>query len=92
MRWIALQTEPEQAIGPSQRTKHPPILLILPVNPMPPATQSEATNLMPPEAGSTRRKHLAIANTQCDKEPQEVIDISAIRDIDLVQGGEYVLL
>jgi hypothetical protein len=76
--------EPEQATGPDQTTNTPPILLILPLNRMPPATQSEATNLMPPEAGSTRRKCLAIANTQCDKEPQEAIDISVIRDIDLV--------
>jgi len=71
----------QQALTKQQNT--PPILLILPLNPMPPATQSGATNLMPPEAGSTRRKHLAIANTQCDKEPQEAIDISVIRDIDL---------
>jgi hypothetical protein len=43
-------------------------------------------------AGSTRRKHLAVAKPQRDKEPQEGIDISATRDIDLLQGGEYVLL
>ena len=49
-----------------------------------PVTQSEGTNPMSPEAGSTRSKHLAIVNTQCDKEPQEAVDISIIRDIDLM--------
>jgi hypothetical protein len=72
----------QQALAKQQNT--PPILLILPLNPIPSATQSEATTFMPPEAGSTRRKHLAIANRQCHKEPQEAIDISIIRDIDLM--------
>jgi hypothetical protein len=72
----------QQSLTKQQNT--PSILFILPLNPMPPATQSEATNLMPPEAGSTSRKHLAIANTQCDKKLQEDVDISVVRDIDLV--------
>jgi hypothetical protein len=39
---------------------------------------------MPPEAASKRQKHLAIANRRGDKALKEAIDISVIRDIDLM--------
>ncbi len=38
----------------------------------------------PTAVGSTRRKHLATAKPQSDKEPQEAIDTAIIRDIDLM--------
>jgi len=72
----------EQALTKQQNTH--PILLILPLNPMPSATQSEATNFTQPEADSARRRHLVSADTQCDKEPQKTIDMFTIYDIDLL--------
>ena len=71
----------QQALTKQQNT--PPILVVLPLNPMLALVQGSdephATG-----AGSTAVKHLAIANTQCDREPQEAIDISIIRNIDLM--------
>ena len=61
----------------------PPTLLILPLNAMLAVVQKEAKNLMPPGQALRGGKIWPFTNTQSDKEPQEAIDMSAIRDIDL---------
>jgi hypothetical protein len=70
----------------------PPMLLTLPLDTMLAAAQKEAKSLTPPwqtaQGGSVR----SLANAHVGEAPQEAIDISVIRDIDLMQGGEHVLL
>jgi hypothetical protein len=70
----------------------PPVLLTLPLDTMLATVQKEAKNLIPagqiPRGGSV----FSPADTHGGEAPQEDIDISIIRDIDFMQGGEYVLL
>ena len=47
---------------------------------------------MPPERTSQGGSVCSLAKVHSGEAPQEAIDISVIRDIDLMQGGEYVLL
>jgi hypothetical protein len=70
----------------------PPILLILPLSIMLAVVQKEAKNLIPPGQTPRGGSVCSLANAHGGEAPQEAIDISAIRDIDLMQGGEYVLL
>ena len=78
--------------GLTKQRSTPPILVILPLNPMLAVIQKEAKNLMPPGQAPRGGSIWPLANTHSGEAPKEAIDISAIRDIDLMQGGEYVLL
>ncbi|MFC1927143.1 hypothetical protein ACFLW7_00990 [Chloroflexota bacterium] len=71
----------------------PPTLITLPLTTMLAAAQKEAKSLsMPPEWTSQGGSVCSLAKAHSGEAPQEAIDISVIRDIDLMQGGEYVLL
>ncbi len=69
-----------------------PILITLPLYITLAVVPKEAKNLRPPghtpQAGSV----CSFANAHGGQAPQGAIDISVIRDIDLIQGGDYVLL
>jgi len=81
---IALQTELEQGTGPDQTTKHPSDSCRSASESYARPSSEGSDEPHATGAGSTAVKHLAIANTQCDREPQEAIDISIIRNIDLM--------
>jgi len=81
----------EQYILAMQRNTLP-ILLTLPLNVMLTAVQKEAKDLMPPGQTPQDGSVCSLANAHGAEAPQEAIDISVIRDIDLMQGGEHVLL
>jgi hypothetical protein len=67
-------------------------LLILPPDPMLAIIQKEAENRTSPLLALRGGSIWPLANTHRDKAPKEAIDMSAMRDIDLKQGGEHVLL
>jgi hypothetical protein len=69
----------------------PPTLLTLSPNTVLAVVQKETKNLIPSGQTTQGGSVCSLVNAHGSEVPQETIDISAIRDIDLVQGGEYVL-
>jgi hypothetical protein len=69
-----------------------PVLVTLPIYITLAVVQNEAGASMPPGRIPQGESVRSLAKADVREEPQAAIDILAIRDIDLLQGGEHVLL